>query len=85
MNDVPESWMSPPDEIYVTEKIWGEITPLLRAYGEESGEYQTVSWTQQADGTRVFASTLGHNNETFEQEEFIKLVSNGLLWAVEKL
>lgn len=85
MNGVPEIWMSPSDEIYVVEKIWGEITPLLRAYGEESGEYQTVSWTHEADGTRVFATTLGHNNETFEQKEFIRLVSNGLLWAVEKL
>lgn len=85
MNGVPESWMSPPDEIYVAEKFWGDITPLLRAYGEESGEYQTVSWTHEANGTRVFATSLGHNNATFEQESFIKLVANGLLWAVEGL
>jgi type 1 glutamine amidotransferase len=85
MNDVSESWMSPPDEIYVTEKVWGEITPLLRAYGEQSDDYQTVSWTHEINNTRVFATSLGHNNETFEQEEFIKLVSNGLLWTVERL
>lgn len=85
MTGVPESWNSPPDEIYVEEKVWGDIIPLLRAYGEESEKYQTVSWIHEAEETRVFATTLGHNNATFEQEEFIKLISNGLLWAVEKL
>lgn len=85
MNGVPDSWISPPDEIYVEEKIWGEITPLLRAHGEESDDYQTVSWIYESDGTRVFATTLGHNNETFQQQEFIRLVANGLLWAVEQL
>lgn len=85
MNGVPESWMSPPDEIYVTEKIWGDITPLLQAYGEESEEYQTVSWAHEVNGIRVFATSLGHNNATFEQDSFIHLVANGLLWAVERL
>ncbi|NBC66676.1 MAG: ThuA domain-containing protein [Bacteroidetes bacterium] len=85
MKGVPESWISPPDEIYVEEKVWGDIIPLLRAYGEESKKYQTVSWIHEAEGTRVFATTLGHNNATFGQEPFIQLVANGLLWAVERL
>jgi len=85
MKGLPESWISPPDEIYVEEKVWGDIIPLLRAYGKESEEYQTLSWIHEADGTRVFATSLGHNNATFRQEPFIQLVVNGLLWAVDRL
>lgn len=82
MRDVPERFLMPEDEVYVTEKIWGEITLLARAYGEEIQEYQPVAWTHEADSTRVFATTLGHSNKTFEQEEFLTMVTNGILWAV---
>lgn len=82
MKDFPEVWSSPPDEIYVTENIRGDITPLARAYGSETGEYQTIVWTHEIEDTRVFATTLGHNNKTFENDDFINKVANGLLWAV---
>lgn len=85
MKDFPEVWLSPVDEVYVTEKIWGEITPLARAYGVETEEYHTISWIHEIEDTRVFVTTLGHNNETFEREEFLDKVANGLLWAVDEL
>lgn len=84
MRDFPETWETPTDEVYIVEKIWGDITPLARAYGEETEAYHTVTWTHEIDDTRVFATTLGHNNESFEQEEFLDTVTNGLLWAVER-
>lgn len=82
MEDVPEMFLIPEDEVYITEKIWGDITLQAHTYGEETQEYQPVTWTHEADSTRVFATTLGHSNETFEQEEFITMVTNGILWAV---
>ncbi|MEX0646297.1 MAG: ThuA domain-containing protein [Balneolaceae bacterium] len=85
MNNQPEKWMTPEDEVYVVERIWGDITPLARAYGTETEEYQTVTWTHEIDGTRIFATTLGHNNEMFEKEEFLDQVANGLLWAAGRL
>lgn len=85
MKGIPETWMSPADEIYVIEETRGDITPLARAYGTETEEYQTISWTHQVNDTRIFATTLGHNNEMFEKEEFLTQVANGFLWAVEKL
>jgi uncharacterized protein len=84
MQGAPQSWITPDDEIYVTEEIWGDITPLARAYGEETEEYHTVTWTHEFNNTRVFATTLGHNNDMFEREEFLDMVTNGLLWAVER-
>ncbi|MFW6157208.1 MAG: ThuA domain-containing protein [Balneolaceae bacterium] len=85
MKHFPEMFTTPEDEVYVVEKIWGDITPLARAYGEETEEYHTVTWTHEIDNTRIFATTLGHNNEMFEQDDFITKISNGILWAVEKL
>lgn len=87
MEGFPKAFPAPKDEVYIVEKIWGDITPLARAFGEETEEYQPVIWTHEVDSTqtRVFATTLGHNNETFEKEEFLTMVSNGLLWAVGRL
>jgi uncharacterized protein len=85
MNGFPETWMSPVDEVYIVEDVWGEITPLARAYGVDTEQYHAVTWIHELEGTRIFATSLGHNNEIFEQEEFLDKVTNGLLWAVGRL
>lgn len=85
MQNFPETWTTPADEVYVIEEVWGDINPLARTYGVETEEYQTVAWTHEIDDTRVFGTTLGHNNEMFEQEEFLGIVANGILWVVGRL
>lgn len=85
MEGFPDVWLTPADEIYINEKIWGDITPLARAYGKETEEYHTVIWTHEINGTKVFATTPGHNNEVFEEKEFLDNIANGLLWAVDRL
>ncbi len=85
MRDFPETWTTPADEVYVIEKVWGDITPLARTFGAETKEYQTVTWTHEFEGNRIFATTLGHNNEMFKQKEFLNKVANGILWAVNEL
>lgn len=87
MDDLPKTFSIPEDEVFIAEKIWGDITVLARAYGEETGEYQPITWTHEVDSTqtRVFATTLGHHNEMYEQDEFLTMVANGILWAVERL
>ena len=81
----PDRWMSPVDEVYIVEELWGEITPLAQAWGVDTEEYHPVFWTHEADGIRIFAATPGHNNEIFYEDEFINVVINGILWAVERL
>lgn len=85
MEGFPEVWMAPTDEVYIIEEVWGKITPLARAYGKETEKYHTVTWTHEINNTRVFATTLGHNNETFEKEVFLDKIANGILWAVGRL
>lgn len=85
MEDFPEVWNSPKDEVYIIKKIWGDITPLARAYGKETEKYHTVVWTHEINDIRVFGTTLGHNNETFEKEEYLDMVAKGILWAADRL
>lgn len=84
MRDFPETWITPVDEIYIVEKIWGNITPLARAYGPETGVYHTVTWTHEIDDTRIFATSLGHNNDVFKEKAFLDKVANGFIWAVNQ-
>lgn len=85
MAGFPDSWMLPVDEVYVVEELWAEITPLAQGWGVETETWFPVIWTHETENTRVFATTLGHNNETFEQPEFINVIINGILWAVDRL
>ncbi|MEX0928328.1 MAG: ThuA domain-containing protein [Balneolales bacterium] len=85
MRSFPETWQTPVDEVYIIERIWGDITPLARAYGVDTEAYHPVTWTHEFNGTKVFATSLGHNNEMFSQTEFLDMVANGVLWATERL
>src|SRR5260370_37323990 len=54
--------------------------------GAESVSDFVVAWTNTYNGkTKVFATTLGHNNATVEDSRYLDLVTRGLLWSVGKL
>lgn len=45
-----------------------------------------VAWVNTYHGkTRVFSTTIGHNNETVADARYLDLVTRGLLWACDKL
>jgi type 1 glutamine amidotransferase len=55
------------------------------AYKETTDE-SVVVWTNIYNGrTKVFATTLGHNNETVADPRYLDLVTRGLLWSIDKL
>ena len=59
---------------------------VRRRGGQERVEDSVVVWTNMYNGkTRVFATTLGHNNETVADPRYLDLVTRGLLWSVDKL
>ncbi|MEX2142750.1 MAG: ThuA domain-containing protein [Pirellulales bacterium] len=59
---------------------------VRRRGGKESVEDSVVVWTNMYNGkSRVFATTLGHNNETVADPRYLDLVTRGLLWSVDKL
>jgi hypothetical protein len=52
----------------------------------EKEENFVVAWTNLYQGkTRVFSTTIGHNNETVADERYLDLVTRGVLWATGKL
>ncbi len=46
-----------------------------------------VVWTNHygPNKTRIFSTTLGHNNETVGDDRYLELVTRGLMWATDNL
>jgi type 1 glutamine amidotransferase len=81
-------WTSPIDELYIVEKVWPTATVL--AYGvsdgkNSAGEEHAGFWINQYKKAKVFGTTFGHSNETFDDPIFQDTVTRGLLWACDKL
>jgi len=54
--------------------------------GKEVTAEAVVAWTNTYNGqTKVFATTLGHNNATVDDPRYLDLVTRGLLWSLGKL
>jgi len=88
-------WTTVKEELYNNSagKLLETAQPLARGKqvvqdkeGRESAAESVVVWTNRYRGrTRVFATTLGHNNETVADPRYLDLVTRGLLWSVGKL
>jgi type 1 glutamine amidotransferase len=85
MKKFPAEWLDAKDELYRNEKLWPTLIPLATAFSEESKKDHVVIWLNEYDKTRVFATTLGHSNDTMKQDVYLGLVTRGLLWACDKL
>ncbi len=46
-----------------------------------------IAWTNEygPNKTRIFSTSLGHNNETVSDARYLDLITRGLLWAAGKL
>ncbi len=55
--------------------------------GEVKQAEAVVAWTNEYGDkkTRIFSTTIGHNNETVADARYLDLVTRGLLWACGKL
>jgi type 1 glutamine amidotransferase len=91
-----ENWTTINEELYnnVAGGVLDSARPLARGKqvvrnkkdGKERTEDVVVAWTNLYKGkTRVFATTLGHNNKTVDDPRYLDLVTRGLLWSVDKL
>jgi type 1 glutamine amidotransferase len=85
MKGFPATWPDAKDELYRNEKLWPTLTPLATAFSEESKKDHVVIWLNEPGKTRVFATTLGHSNDTMKDAVYLDLVTRGLLWACDKL
>ncbi len=84
MKGFPEGHTSAMDELYVIEKTWPNTTVLATSKSEKDGKSYPVYWTNQFGKARVFGTTYGHSNETFEDSVFLGTVARGIEWAAGK-
>jgi len=54
------------------------------ARGEQGNAKAVVAWTNDYHGTRVFSTSLGHNNVTVADARYLNFVAHGILWATKK-
>ena len=80
------NWTTPQGELYYIEKQYPTMTPLAESVSETDGNTYTNIWVNEygPEKTRVFATTIGHHNETMQQDEYMEMFTRGLLWAAGK-
>jgi type 1 glutamine amidotransferase len=87
-------WTTINEELYNNSagKLLDSAIPLARGRqttrskkGEQATSDYVVAWTNDYHGTKVFATTLGHNNQTVADARYLDLVTRGLLWSCGKL
>jgi putative membrane-bound dehydrogenase-like protein len=78
MKDVAafETW----DETYVHDKINPDKTVLTERV--EGSHHEPYTWVRQQGKGRVFYTAYGHNDSTWTNRAFLKLLNNGVLWAL---
>ncbi len=77
-----ERFVVPKGELYHAAKVFDTATPLAIAHRQDNSEPQVCVWTNDYHGTRVFATTVGHYNETMVEPTYLDMMTRGLLWAV---
>jgi hypothetical protein len=77
-------FVTPIDELYVIDKVWPDTKPLATAVSPEDGKTYPLVWTHEYRGSRVFGTTLGHGNETFQANQFKELLTRGFRWALKQ-
>ena len=77
-----ERFVVPKGELYHAAKVFDTATPLAIASRQDNNEPQVCVWTNDYHGTRVFATTVGHYNETMVEPTYLDMMTHGLLWAV---
>ncbi len=85
------AWTTINEELYNNIQIFDTAKPLARGIqfsGDKLGQNNSVTiWTNEfgEKKTRVFSTTIGHNNQTVQDDRYLDLVARGILWATDKI
>lgn len=89
-----EDWTTIKEELYNNVHIFESAHALARGQqvvknndGSSKTSDFVVAWvnTYGPKKTRVFSTTIGHNNDTVSDARYLDLVARGLLWAAGRL
>ncbi len=81
MAGFPAEWKSPNGELYKIEKVWPNCEPLATAYGKDTKKNHPVIWVNKFGKARVFGTSLGHHNETMNNDVWLGMFARGTAWA----
>lgn len=85
------TWTTGKEELYNNVRVFDGAVALARGKqgaGDQPGKNDVVIvWANQYGDkkTRVFSTTLAHNNDTVSDARYLDLVTRGVLWATDKL
>lgn len=81
--DGMSNWTTPQGELYFINKVYPSMTLLAQSKSEKTGKMETNIWVNAygPKKTRVFATTIGHHNETMLQPQYMEMLTRGFLWA----
>lgn len=68
------------DETYVHSKLADDIEVITERV--EGDHHEPYTWVKTYGKGRVFYTAYGHDDKTFNNQGFLDLVRNGILWAV---
>jgi type 1 glutamine amidotransferase len=90
-----EDWTTIKEELYnnAAGSVMPTAKPLAKGKqvskgkdGKEKTDETVIVWTNEYNGkAKVFATTLGHNNDTVSDPRYLDLVTRGLLWSTGHL
>jgi hypothetical protein len=88
-----QDWTTIKEELYNNIQIFPTAHALAKGHqvqpqkdGTTKEGESVVAWTNTYQGkTRVFSTTIGHNNDTVSDPRYLDLVTRGALWAMDKL
>ena len=75
-------WTTPMDELYVIERLWPGARAVATAVDPADQRQHAVAWVHEPEGVRVFGTTLGHGNATWDDPVFQQLLVRGFRWAL---
>ncbi|WOO43732.1 ThuA domain-containing protein [Rubellicoccus peritrichatus] len=77
------NWTTPNGELYFVEKEYPTMTTLAESISKKNGESHSNIWVNNygPNETRVFATTIGHHNETMLDKNYMEMITRGFLWA----
>ena len=94
LNKGLSDWTTIPEELYNNVHIFDSAKPVAhgkqtvkRKDGTSKTSEAVVVWVNDygAKKTKIFSTTLGHNNSTVSDPRYLDLVTRGVLWATGHL
>ncbi len=83
-----ENWTTINEELYNNLKLFDTARPIARGTQDVGNKVDDfiVAWVNEygPKKTRVFSTTLGHNNETVGDPRYLDMLCRALLWSCDK-